>query len=73
MGRPGAKAAHDRLVAALVEHWRDNYCNPPLPDAEAAARCAFSGRSSAEERAVLDALFRDDVTPVVAQSRFGLE
>lgn len=65
-------AAHARLLAALIEHWRDNYCNPPLADAEAAARCVFSGRSNPDERAVLNALFRDDLDRLVLQSRFGL-
>jgi len=66
------KAAHARLVAALVAHWRDNYCNPPLADAEAAARCVFGGNSSPQERALLDAFFRDDVSTLAAQPRFGL-
>lgn len=66
------KTAQDKLVAALVEHWRDSYCNPPLADAEAAARCAFGGKTNPEERAMLDAVFRDDVTAVVGKRRFGL-
>jgi hypothetical protein len=65
-------AAHARLLKALIEHWRDNYCNPPLADAEGAARCVFGGGSKPEERAMLDALFRDDLSAVVAPSRFGL-
>ncbi|MBL8953269.1 MAG: hypothetical protein JNK82_20995 [Myxococcaceae bacterium] len=66
------KAAYEKLVAALVAHWRDNYCNPPLADAEAAARCTFGGNSQPDDRRLLDAAFRDDVSTLVAQPRFGL-
>jgi hypothetical protein len=65
-------AAQAKLLAALVEHWRDNYCQAPLADAEAAARCAFGGRARSDERALLDPLFADDLTALVSQPRFGL-
>ena len=67
------KAAHDRLLKALVEHWRDAWCNPPLADAEAAARCAFAGDSSPEARALLDPLFKDELSTLLAPPRFGLQ
>ncbi len=66
------KASHAKLLAALVSHWRDSFCNPPLADAEAAARCAFGGESAPEALANLDAFFGDDVSTLIAQTRFGL-
>lgn len=66
------QAARAKLKKALVEHWRDSYCNPPLADAEAAARCAFGGSVRPEEQAYLDSFFRDDVGALVSKSRFGL-
>jgi hypothetical protein len=65
------KAARDKLLNALFEHWHDAFCSPPLDDAEASARCAYGGRAQAGELAALQGLVRDDVSALVAQPRFG--
>jgi hypothetical protein len=65
------KEAQKRLTDALVEHWRDAFCAPPLEGAEAAARCAWGGRAKPEELKDLSALFRDDLAGVTKERRFG--